>query len=177
MTYYLPAFEVRSGRIVNIDAQFWEIWSPNSITDPFHPGLRDPSIDVEEDLPANRRRCDGQLGRFDPTVSPQYYDPKRPWLGFIRKSMDESRPEDASLLKEWLPYRTPNLGAIRPTYVRLLQERVNALQERSDKWERLARTHPLVWETRPACPKDSDFEELRLPSTFDKAVDLLTKAQ
>ncbi|PPQ77447.1 hypothetical protein CVT26_005809 [Gymnopilus dilepis] len=176
-TFYLPAFKVRSRRIVNIDVQIWKIWSPNSITHPFYPGLRDPSIDLEKDLPADRRRCDGHLGCFDPTVSPQYYDLERPWLGFIQKSVDESRPEDISLLKEWQPYRAPNLGTIRPTYVKLLQERANGLRKRFDKWESLAKSHPEVWENRPSCPKNSDFEELRLPLSFDKAVDLLTKTQ
>ncbi|PPR06046.1 hypothetical protein CVT26_007519 [Gymnopilus dilepis] len=177
MTFYLPAFEVRSRRIVCIDSQIWEIWSPNSTACPFYPGLRDLSVDLEKDLPADRRRCDGHLGRFDPTVSPQYFEPERPWLGFIRRSVDESRPEDVPWLKEWQPTRAPNLGTIRPTYVKRLRERANDLRRRFEKWKVLAKTHPRSWECRPSCPDDAQFDELFLTLSFDRVVDLVTKTQ
>ncbi|PPQ79001.1 hypothetical protein CVT26_003960 [Gymnopilus dilepis] len=90
MMFYLPAFKVRSRRIVRIDAQIWDIWSPNSITHLFYPGLRDLSIDLEKDQPEDRRRCDGHLGCFDPTLSPQFFEPERPWLGFIQKDSTSS---------------------------------------------------------------------------------------
>ncbi|KAF9547921.1 hypothetical protein CPC08DRAFT_648601, partial [Agrocybe pediades] len=83
MLFYLPCFALCAYRVVECFSRVWEIWSPNDHRSAFYPGVRDTNVKLGLSLPAGMRRCDGHLGRFDPTVSPQAYDKSKPWLGFV----------------------------------------------------------------------------------------------
>ena len=100
--------------------QLFEIWSPNSAQTPFYPGVQDFTVRLATALPESQRRCDGHMGRFDPTISPQHYNPQYPWLPFIRCLSDGSHPEHRAFLAVWKPISRPNRGMIHLPYLQQL---------------------------------------------------------
>jgi len=110
MHFFLPSFRLKSSRVVKIDDRQWELWSPNSERSMFYPGRRSKELDLEDPAGKGLMRCDGHLGRFDPTVSPQHFDPEQPWLGFVRREGNDAHPEYTSLIDVWQPVSLPNRG-------------------------------------------------------------------
>ncbi|PPQ97625.1 hypothetical protein CVT26_002548 [Gymnopilus dilepis] len=177
MRFYLPKFTVASRRAVQTKDKFWELWSPNSSRFEFYPGLSDPSIDLEQ-LPEHLRRSDGHLGRFDPTVAPQHYDPKRPWLGFIRRtSRGLNRPEFRPFLSVWKPAKYSNRGSIDPDYVAELIKRSDEQEHNADNWRNRLDKHEKFWKGRPRPFTFLEMAKLSGPMDLDDAVDELAKVQ
>ena len=85
LSFLLPPFSRVHSRTVVMKGKTWETWSPNSLIDAFYPGIRAPGYNVAMEADPTKRRFDGHLGRFDPTKSPQHYDPRYPWLAFVRR--------------------------------------------------------------------------------------------
>ena len=83
LSLILPPFSRMYSRLVAVSGKTWELWSPNSVIDVYYPGIRAPGYKVAMAEDMTKRRLDGHLGRFDPTKSPQHYDPLQPWLPFI----------------------------------------------------------------------------------------------
>jgi len=84
LDYFIPPFHVISSRLVAFGKRLFELWSPNSTQTPFYPGVQDPNFKAGLEIPPSQRRCDGHIGRFDPTISPQHYNPNYPWLHLVR---------------------------------------------------------------------------------------------
>ncbi|PPQ78133.1 hypothetical protein CVT26_007525 [Gymnopilus dilepis] len=177
MHFYLPKFTVMTRRAVQTGDKFWELWSPNSSRAEFYPGLADPSVDLEL-LPEHLRRSDGHLGRFDPTVSPQHYDPKRPWLGFIRRtSRGHNRPEFRPFLSVWKPAKYSNRGSIDADYVGELIKRSDEQEHNADNWRIRLSKHEKFWNIRPRAFLFVEMAKLSDPMDMDQAVDELAKIQ
>jgi hypothetical protein len=76
----LPNFEEYSGRLVRSRGQMWELRSPNSLQLPHYPGGPEMNHCPKMAILPQNRKCDGHLGRFDYTVSPQVWGmPWWPW--------------------------------------------------------------------------------------------------
>ena len=138
MHFFLPSFHLKTSRIVKINDRRWELWSPNSERSMFYPGLRSMELDLENPADEGLMRCDGHLGRFDPTVSPQHFDPndpKQPWLGFIRREGNDSYPEYTSLVDVWQPVSLPNQGYLKPSYIASLVRRLESVAHRVEGWK------------------------------------------
>ncbi|KAK7007196.1 hypothetical protein R3P38DRAFT_2436258, partial [Favolaschia claudopus] len=71
------------GREVETSGRRYELWSPNSIQTPYYPGIRFNPTETAQSRDELLRRYDGQLGKFDYSIVPQYYDPRFPWRGFM----------------------------------------------------------------------------------------------
>ena len=67
----LPKIVLYTGRIVEAGDRAWELWSPNSVWHPFYPGYPSMEFRLEPAFLPQWWWCDGHLGRFDYTVSPQ----------------------------------------------------------------------------------------------------------
>ena len=85
LDYFIPPFHVISSRLVAFGKRLFELWSPNSTQTPFYPGVQDPNFKAGLEIPPSQRRCDGHIGRFDPTISPQHYNPNYLWLHLVRR--------------------------------------------------------------------------------------------
>jgi hypothetical protein len=92
----LPSGGRYFGREVQNGGKRYELWSPNSLQIPYYPGVRPRASKLVIGSTKTQRRADGQLGRFDPTISPQYFDTRRPWLAFLPSPQVEIDEEDAA---------------------------------------------------------------------------------
>ncbi|KAF8236388.1 hypothetical protein L208DRAFT_1390861 [Tricholoma matsutake] len=82
---------------------------------PFYPGKRKPSFPLQIDPTPENRRCNGHLGRFDYTVSPQL--PEFIWPPFIMRTLPKHTtvkqtivkqyPEFATVHSAWIGYSHP----------------------------------------------------------------------
>ncbi|KAF8193232.1 hypothetical protein K438DRAFT_1761939 [Mycena galopus ATCC 62051] len=115
------------------------------------------------------RRYDGHLGKFDPTVTPQYYDKKRPWLAFI-PSASQLTAFDLSARAEFVPIiRAWEVDSERPYRGRLREEFVQDLDEANRTAQsmilsigmRTYRERMDLWNNRSIMPLRADFDELR----------------
>ncbi|KAK6992246.1 hypothetical protein R3P38DRAFT_2803062 [Favolaschia claudopus] len=89
--------ELKSIRQLLVDGEQFEVVSPNSRRRPYYPGSH-PMAPVPPSL-----RFDGHLGPGDPTVSPQYYDARRPWLPMIPAKRLGSVQADITQVWEAVP--------------------------------------------------------------------------
>ncbi|KAF8951229.1 hypothetical protein BDZ97DRAFT_1932663 [Flammula alnicola] len=177
LCFFLPPFQMVSSRVVLWKKRVWEFWSPNSPRMPYYPGVRDPQMNFGHNQPPHLRRCDGHLGRFDPTVSPQHFDPARPWQGFIRRCSDESRPEYRSFLLVWQLSSPPNSGSIKPSFIVELRDRVALALVKVESWSALEKIRPDLWLKRVRHPNVGDVNRLEEVSDFESALDLCTRIQ
>ena len=179
LSYFIPAFHVISSRLVAFRNQLFEIWSPNSTQTPFYPGVQDSTVHLTTTaLPESQRRCDGHMGRFDPTISPQHYNPQYPWLPFIRRYSDGSHPEHEAFLTVWRPTSSPNRGTIHLPYLQQLASRSQLLLDAIAKYAAIQHLRPKMWEHRQLGPSPHDIMyQLGGERTFDHAVDYLNMAQ
>lgn len=162
MHFFLPPFCVRSLRLVKINDRRWELWSPNSERLEFYPGLRSMELDLENPMDKGLMRCDGHLGRFDPTVSPQHFDPAQPWLGFIRREGKDSHPEYACLMDVWQPVDLPNQGFLKPVYIDSLVQSLESVSHRVEGWTVVEGLRPELWALRPSFLTTTSLKELTL---------------
>ncbi|KAF8168915.1 hypothetical protein BJ912DRAFT_1067413 [Pholiota molesta] len=177
MRFILPTgFSILSSRFVPFSTRLMEIWSPNSTQIPFYPGLREPTFAAGRQLPTEWRRSDGHAGRFDPTVSPQHFDPSLPWLGFIRRSYDASLPEFESILSHWEPSGPGNRGSFRLEFVSRLRDRYEDVQRRMNSRSQIERLAPTLWRDRPSS-NGTTPSIVRGELSFDDAVDNLAHLQ
>jgi hypothetical protein len=177
MHFFLPSFRLKSSRVVKINDRRWELWSPNSERSMFYPGRRSKELDLEDPADKGLMRCDGHLGRFDPTVSPQHFDPEQPWLGFVRREGNDAHPEYTSLIDVWQPVSLPNRGYLKPTYIASLELRLASVVERVEGWKVLNELRPELWTRRPSFPTPAFLGDLRNATSFDDAVTRLARAQ
>ncbi|KAF9471037.1 hypothetical protein BDN70DRAFT_939242 [Pholiota conissans] len=157
LSYWLPPFKRLSSRFVAIGCRKWELWSPNSPTAPFYPGLHDSTFSVESDPPETLQRGDGHCGRFDPTVSPQVFSTDQPWLPFVRRHADPAvYPEFSPFLTVWDERRS----AISDVFHSALGRRLAVIQAQVDSWGEVRTTFPELWDRRPLPPDGMDHEVL-----------------
>lgn len=109
-----------SSRDIMLHDRRFRISSLNSKQTPYYPGPRDPDTPYDPPLPSDprQRRRDGHLGPPDPTVSPQYYSQREPWLAFIRRDFSARQDGFAEILPEvklydvWVGEPNSPLGAV-----------------------------------------------------------------
>ncbi|KAJ6460497.1 hypothetical protein C8R47DRAFT_1226258 [Mycena vitilis] len=178
----LPACSHYYGREVECGNQRYEIWSPNSCQDPFYPGIRNGSFPLKPPLRPEQRRYDGQLGRFDPTISPQAYDPERPWLGFIRSPRYVSDLDMELVLEpvtlHWVSEPDSGFrGRIEPSFLRSLVD-VNSTADAAIRVLHEVRyTRVALWNLRLCAPSAEDLDKLRVVTRYDDAVDRVREVQ
>lgn len=177
MDFYLPEFNLAARRVVRIKDRMWEIWSPNSTTHAYYPGTRDDSVLLGAGLPKNLRRGDGHMGRFDYTVVPQHFDVERPWLGFIKKWDNDSRPENATFFKVWVPVKGSTRGTFLSSFVDVLESRIKLLFRSMEKCSSVGDSHPVVWKNRPRYQSLGTTAVLRQEFAIDDAIDMLAGVQ
>jgi len=179
LDYFIPPFHVISSRLVVFGKRLFELWSPNSTQMPFYPGVQDPKFKAGLEAPLSQRQCNGHIGRFDPTTSPQHYNPQYPWLHLIRRLSDGSHPEHEAFLTVWQPTSTPNRGSIRPSYIQQLACRSeNLLQCILTTCTDIIYLRLEMWDRRQLQPSPDDIKVfLQGDQSFDHAVDNCTRVQ
>jgi hypothetical protein len=176
MNFLLRTFTSISSRFIALGTRTIELWSPNSNQTPFYPGLREPSFASGKKLSPSFRRSDGHVGRFDPTVSPQHYDPRFPWLGFIKRPCDHPSPEFASIIRFWEVSGSKNRGSFRVDFLRELKERYKELQRKVASKSAIERLNRKIWAERPS-GRPNAFLAVDGEISFDDAVDELALIQ
>ncbi|KAJ7901489.1 hypothetical protein B0H13DRAFT_2335974 [Mycena leptocephala] len=169
------------GREVLRNERRYELWSPNSLQTPYYPGVRPRASKLLPGNTLDHRRADGQLGRFDPTISPQYFDARRPWLAFLpspRCPVDEDDAAYTPVHEVW--ESTPDsgfLGRLDPHFLANLNE-ANAKADRLvlDR-SRVRYSRKLLWDDRPKEPWANSLQALEKVYKFEDAVDLVRVAQ
>ncbi|KAF8176555.1 hypothetical protein BJ912DRAFT_1063872 [Pholiota molesta] len=174
LSYWLPPFNLASSRIVAVGKRMWELWSPNSSTLAYYPGLKGPEFNLGVESEEQYRRCDGHLGRFDPTISPQILIPSKLWYPFVRRSADPAQyPEFSPFLSVW----QQDSSSVDASFVPKLARRVVEVMDRLESWRRTADTHPVLWNARPSRPNKDDVLELAACREFPAALDLYSRIQ
>ncbi|KAF8194489.1 hypothetical protein K438DRAFT_1761398 [Mycena galopus ATCC 62051] len=163
------------------NGQEWrfELWSPYSVQLPYYVGIRSNVLDLRLPASSEQRRYDGHLGKFDPTIAPQYYNKKRPWLAFIPTTSQLSafdwstRAEYVPIIRAWqVDKERPYRGCLRVEFVRDLEESHRAVQSLIMAiGARIYRECVDLWDNHPVAPLRAEFEELRNATTFEQAVD------
>lgn len=176
MLFLLPKFKLQSSRFVRAQYRLFEIWSPNSQQRPYYPGVRHPDHAVGLLDEVDYIRCDGHLGRFDPTSCPQFFSPEKPWLGFIKGFTEPSLVEFSKTPMEWEPSGPTSLkGYMRTDYLHRLHERQQEITETMNSLARIQQVHLSLWEQRPV--RDDDvLDDLTTLLTYGQAVDRMAKA-
>lgn len=177
LDFYLPEFAVTSHRVVLLKDRLWELWSPNAKEHAYYPGIQAPGTKHGTELPPFQRRSDGHLGRFDYTVSPQHFDPARPWLGFIRKWTKDGRPENASFADVWTPSPMPTRGTFKSSFVKAVRSRILRLIRAMEGHQGIAVARNDLWTDRPRHLTSGTSDEMCLEMTVDNGTDLLTRIQ
>ncbi|KAJ8694531.1 hypothetical protein PTI98_007195 [Pleurotus ostreatus] len=183
-----PANYTYAGRLVVTEYAHAEIWSPNSTFLDFYPGRAPPKSEHNTPSP----RYDGTLGRFDPTIFPQAYDPDMPWLAFAPYelgSINDGWPEFFSLLSDqyW------NAG-ITKSLTTALRSRNHDIDKRMDRARRddlaLPKDQRIIsspdprmkrsgtlWELRPIFPTEGHVSALEGIVDYQECVDALRRVQ
>ncbi|KDQ26075.1 hypothetical protein PLEOSDRAFT_160672 [Pleurotus ostreatus PC15] len=186
----IPGDYPKVARDVTIAGRRFEIWSPNSRRLPFYPGIKAPGVDLE-DLAKGKKRYDGHLGPLDPTYHPQHYQPRRPYLPFVRRHSHLNPPnlfpEFASLFDDseaWSPRvgSVTGEGRVTESYVRRLKKRNTSLLQdakllRDDLLESYSERDRLLWRNRPLYPSNLHIEALSDIVSFEEALDTITEMQ
>ncbi|KJA13697.1 hypothetical protein HYPSUDRAFT_59756 [Hypholoma sublateritium FD-334 SS-4] len=176
MLFLLPQFTLRSSCFVRAQHRLFEIWSPNSKQRPYYPGVRNPDH-VAGLFDEDYLRCDGHLGRFDPTSCPQLFSPEKPWLGFVKNSAEPDLVEFSLTPLEWEPSGPGSLrGYMGTDYLRRLHHRQQEIMETMDSLARIQQVHPSIWERRPVCDDDVMDDLNTTYLSYGQAVDLMAKA-
>ncbi|KAF7422736.1 hypothetical protein PC9H_010893 [Pleurotus ostreatus] len=186
----IPGDYPKVARDVTIAGRRFEIWSPNSRRLPFYPGIKAPGVDLE-DLAKGKRRYDGHLGPLDPTYHPQHYQPRRPYLPFIRRhshlNPSSLFPEFVSLFdnsEAWSPLAgsVTGEGRITESYVKRLKKRNTSLLQdakllRDGLRESYSERDRLLWQNHPLYPSNMHIEALLDIVSFEEALDTVTEMQ
>lgn len=180
LDFFIPPQSLANLRHIAIGNRRWEIWSPNSSTIAYYPGLPPSNYTWRSDSDPSQRRIDGSLGRFDYTLCPQHYVASKPWLPFIATPPSIADvtlfPETVQPNQVWESDQAPSLytGHIESQYIAVLQARIENLNTDIAR-EDLNDIPPEIWANRPAFPADASqvARDLRLVKTYDEAVDLI----
>ncbi|KAF8075205.1 hypothetical protein FPV67DRAFT_1665935 [Lyophyllum atratum] len=174
-----PRFDQLCGRIVHTRpyAPRYLLWSFNSRQTPFFPGTSAEVVSLRPDDEVSHRRFDGHLGRFDPTVSPQYLSEKvwrgfilRPTIGFAKR---ETLPEFERIYKVW----DSAISRLKPKYVEAMVKRAELLATAINARARLQNSFTNYWDSRPTLPTVDQVRSLGNCSTYEEAVDLCAEVQ
>ncbi|KAJ7803925.1 hypothetical protein B0H13DRAFT_2388707 [Mycena leptocephala] len=169
------------GREVELDGRRYEIWSPNSLQIPYYPGVRPRASKLLPSSAKEQRRVDGQLGRFDPTISPQYFDTRRPWLAFLPSPgcpVDEDEAQFTPVHDVW--ESTPDsgfLGRLDPHFLSRLNEANDKADRAMRDRSRVRYSRKLLWDDRPLEPWVDSLQALAKVYKFEEAVDLVRGVQ
>jgi hypothetical protein len=168
------------GREVQAGGKRYELWSPNSLQTPYYPGVRPQASRLVLGT-KTQRRADGQLGRFVPTLSPQYFDTRRPWLAFLPSPLVVIDDDDAAytLVHEvWTSEPDSGFrGRLDPFFVQRLVEVNSKLDREINDRSRVRHTRTLLWNDHPKDPWTSTIEALGKVDSFEDAVDLVRDIQ
>ncbi|KAF8185101.1 hypothetical protein K438DRAFT_1766198 [Mycena galopus ATCC 62051] len=183
-TLRLPEPGTNFGREVRTSsdghARRFELWSPNSVQLPYYPGVRSSVLDLRLSDSLEQRRYDGQLGRFDPTLAPQYYDRRHPWRGMLAAPTSitafdlSTRAEYVPIIRVWeVSDEKPFTGHLRAEFVKDLEEASRLAQTRMmGVGVRIYRERVELWNLRPTRPLQREFDNLRVITSFERALDL-----
>ena len=178
----LPPFARVHSRIVSMNGKTWILWSPNSIIDVFYPGIRSPGYEVVMEKEWMKRRFDGHLGRFDPTKSPQHYDPQQPWLALLRRERKAlTKIEYIPLVIAWVSLprqgKDMDLGRLDTAYLLQLTTRNIKLDATISAMIDISTIKLDYLENRPLRPLESEVKELGGVLHFADAVDKVAAVQ
>ncbi|KAJ7258400.1 hypothetical protein B0H12DRAFT_1232300 [Mycena haematopus] len=181
--FRLPRFRVYHSRVVSIRERSYLIWSPNSLQDPFYPGVYSFPSQLAPAADRSQRRYDGYGGPSDYTRIPQVYQPSRPWLGFIyreNKSLSTD-VEYASAYSVWEnPTGSAKHGRIRPSHIVALEHASRDIDRNCDSLVPRIQLHrPSLLLQRPVMPSGPAgkqfFRLLRGTNAYEDAVDRLAQ--
>lgn len=156
-----------------------ELWSPNSEQLPYLAGALSPSFSWDIPKRPEHRRYDGHLGRYDPTISPQMFSERVPWLGLIirpacglRKGLPEFMP-----LHEYWQSSSQDEGCILPRFISDLQSRIWQLLRDVNGCSGLEKVDSVLWAGRPKKLTLHDIDLLKSLTKYDKAIDETVRVQ
>ncbi|KAF8158709.1 hypothetical protein K438DRAFT_1986312 [Mycena galopus ATCC 62051] len=163
----------------------FELWSFNSVQLPYYPGICTSALELRPSEILEQRRFNGGLGRFDPSLAPQYYNLSAPWRGFMLSPFRlpafeiSTRAEYVPLIRVWEPESDGGyIGKLRADFLTDLEEADRAAVARIHAHSvpfRYDRAN--LWNDYPVFPQASDFTRLRSHSYFDMAIDTGSEIQ
>ena len=128
-----------------------------------------------------KRRFDGHLGRFDPTKSPQHYDPQQPWLTLLRRERKATKIEYIPLVIAWvsLPPQggVKDLGRLDTAYLLQLTGRNIELDATISAMTAISTIRQDYVKNCPKQPLESEVKELGGVLHFADAVDKVAAVQ
>ncbi|KAJ7903117.1 hypothetical protein B0H13DRAFT_2335280 [Mycena leptocephala] len=177
----MPIGDRYYGREVEAGGRRYELWSQNSLQDPYYPGYRPRSGDLKAGNSSEQRRYDGQLGRFDPTISPQYYDPRRPWLGFITVPFHPAHSDDAAneqVMDVWVSEADSGYrGKLDPLFLKRLADANTTLDTAIRLLDSVRHSRRQLWEDRPQQLWSTTLDPLRRITKYEDAVNQVREIQ
>jgi hypothetical protein len=182
MGFRLPYFGDYSGQLVRLRGQMWELWSPNSLRLPYYPGVPEVNHCPKMAILPQNRRCDGHLGRFNYTVSPQVGG--MPWWPLVRHCLPDYTttnqfPEFDFVHTRWINDPAPafNSGQLEPSFIEDLIQRNEWLDKEMQNGQVMEAMQPDVWGYCPARIANHEFNRLRGSLHYERVVDDVTDLQ
>ncbi|KAF8134664.1 hypothetical protein K438DRAFT_1787192 [Mycena galopus ATCC 62051] len=164
--FQLPTICAYHSRLVCVGGRSYLIWSPNSLQDPFYPGVFPPLDPVPRAADRAQRRYNGYSGPADFRRAPQAYRASKPWLGFITRKT-QCLNSDVEYVAAYSVWEDPSEGH---QFNCDLENQVAQLHSRVEN-----RCFKLTCD-RPRYPASNrPFELLRQVQTYEDAVDSLVE--
>ncbi|KAJ7081457.1 hypothetical protein C8R44DRAFT_895094 [Mycena epipterygia] len=179
--YRLPPIRSYHSRVVRSGGSQFLVWSPNSLQDPYYPGLFDLRGNVAMAADTSQHRYDGQGGPSDFTKVPQAYRVHRPWLGFIKRESRVS-PDDIEYQPAYSVWENPTSsalkGRVRPQFIQFLRLRNNEYEtEINFQFPRITNRRRTLTINRPQWPTPASILKLEEIEDYEDAVDRIADVQ
>ncbi|THU94447.1 hypothetical protein K435DRAFT_860496 [Dendrothele bispora CBS 962.96] len=169
MLFFMNQSNPYTGRVVSYeeddldeeeDKLYLELYSRNSSQHPFFPGKPESVVPL-----APIPRVDGNLGQFDATRNPQYYDARRPYLPFIKRAemgtYSKKEPENAPAIDVWYVNTSSHIGqgVVQKDYWLALSARADVLSVEANLLEMSSNcaSWPGFVDSKPAYPSESSW--------------------
>ncbi|KAG6905905.1 hypothetical protein DXG01_016985 [Tephrocybe rancida] len=175
LTFQLPPFTRHSRRFMAI----YELWSPNTMRYSSYPRVLPLNYSYSPNPDKSKRFFDGQLGRFNYSMSPQVLQKDFIWHALIyrpRVGRSKGLPEFGLLYEQWVSLDAPTFtkqeGYLNAAYLNILGTQVSEIeQDVEQRCSFMENNYTYLWSTKPKKFLLTELNELQRATMYEDAMD------
>ncbi|KAG6912574.1 hypothetical protein DXG01_013692, partial [Tephrocybe rancida] len=145
----------------------------------FYPGVPPLNYSYSPNPDESKRFFDGQLGRFNYSMSPQDLQKDFVWRALIyrpRVGRSKGLPKFGLLYEQWVsldaPAFTNREGYLNAAYLNILGTRVSEIERDVEQRRRfMENNYTYLWSTKPKKSLLAELNELRRATMYEDAID------